>query len=63
MNTHYDIQFNKLFLPFLPKSETYLSLQVAHTEEPSYFRILAPEIVCPKDENSVIDKPDNTVVT
>ncbi|XP_026315144.1 uncharacterized protein LOC113226641 [Hyposmocoma kahamanoa] len=27
------------------------------------FRILAPQFVCPKDENTPVDKPDNTVIT
>ncbi|KAJ8714012.1 hypothetical protein PYW08_007632 [Mythimna loreyi] len=31
--------------------------------EPPKFRILAPPFVCPKDKNSVIDKPDNTIIT
>ncbi|KAJ8723936.1 hypothetical protein PYW07_007916 [Mythimna separata] len=31
--------------------------------EPPKFRILAPPFVCPKDKDSVIDKPDNTIIT
>ncbi|KAI5643092.1 REJ domain-containing protein [Phthorimaea operculella] len=31
--------------------------------EPPKFRILAPEFICPKDENAPIEKPDDTIIT
>ncbi|XP_053613608.1 uncharacterized protein LOC128677059 [Plodia interpunctella] len=40
-----------------------LGLQVNTNSAVSRFRILAPEFVCPKDNNAVIEKPDNTVIT
>ncbi|XP_049877651.1 uncharacterized protein LOC126374919 isoform X3 [Pectinophora gossypiella] len=40
-----------------------MHLPLSVVGETPKFRVLAPEFICPKDQDAAVDKPDNTVVT